>query len=54
MRTMKNSSGFCDLQIDEAFAAEKAAAHREQLTIMIRLHAATSLTSSHKGREAPC
>ncbi|MCK5646857.1 MAG: hypothetical protein KAH97_08755 [Anaerolineales bacterium] len=46
MRKMKNSSGLCVLQIDKTFAAEKEAAHREQLTIMIRLRAATSSSFS--------
>lgn len=48
MRTMINSSGLCDLQIDEAFTAEKGAAHQEKLTIMMRLRAATSLSSSQE------
>ena len=48
MRKMINSSGLCLLQIDKTFAAEKAAAHREQLTIMIRLRAATSSSFSQE------
>lgn len=48
MRTMINSSGLCDLQIDKAFAAEKAAALREQSIIMMRLRAATSLSFSQE------
>ena len=48
MRTMNNTIGLCDLQIDKAFAAEKAVAHREQLTIMMRLRAATSSSFSQE------
>jgi hypothetical protein len=45
---MNNSVGLCELQIDKAFATEKAAAHREQLTIMGRLRAATSSSFSQE------
>jgi hypothetical protein len=48
MRTIINSNGLSLLQIDKTLAAEKAAAHREQLTIMMRLRAATSLSFSQE------